>query len=58
MLTIIQFYSPPDVNDRVDGAGEKKIIKHCNMHTIIQFYSPPDVDDRVDRERERNNQTA
>ena len=54
MHTIIQFYSPPDVDDRVDREGEKK-IKHRNMHTIIQFYSPSDVGDRV--ERERNNQT-
>ena len=37
MHTIIQFYSPADVDDRVDREGEKK-IKHSNMHTIIQFY--------------------
>ena len=55
MYTIIQFYSPPDVDDRVYREGEK--IKHRNMLTIIQFYSPSDIVDRVDREGERNNQT-
>ena len=49
MHTIIQFYSPADVND-----GERKeIIKHRNMHTIIQFYSRSEVDDRVDREGQK-----
>ena len=51
MHTIIQFYSLPDVDDRVDREGEK--IKHRNMLTIIQFYSPSDVDDRVDREGQK-----
>ena len=53
MYTTIQFYSPTDVDDRVDRKGEKKIIKHCNMYTIIQFYSHPDGDDRVGREGEK-----
>ena len=51
MHTIIQFYSPSDVDDRVDR--EVKKIKHRNMLTIIQFYSHSDVDDRVDREGEK-----
>ena len=49
MHTIMQCYSPPDVDDKVDREGEKKIIKQRNMHTIIQFHSHTDVDDRVDR---------
>ena len=54
MHTIIQFYSRPDVDDRVDREEKRQ----HNMHTMIQFYSPPDVDDRVDREEKRNNQTT
>ena len=53
MHTIIQFYLPSEVVDRVDREGRKEIIKHRYMHTIIQFYSHPDVDDRVDREGEK-----
>ena len=52
MHTLIQFYLPADVDDRVDREGEEKKIKHRNMHTLIHFYSPSDVDDRVDREGE------
>ena len=45
----MQFYSPPNVDDRVD----REIIKFRNMHKIIRFYSPADVDDRVHREGEK-----
>ena len=52
MHTIIQFYSPANVDDRVDREGKK--IKHRNMYTIIQFYSPADADDdRLDKEGEK-----